>query len=521
MRKNYAIFCLFFSISFCSLANAMSEQSEQLVQQRVWYVDALREAQSGSYATVQKWRQKMGDYPLFPYVELAYLKNHPYLSNKQKIREFLNIYEGTPLEWPLRRPWLEYLAKKGDAITFINDFKATSDAELNCHNLSFQLKIGARIKDIADQIRTLWVVGKSQPKACDTLFEKWTDSGLRTNEMIRERVIKAADGGSHTLIPYLTKLLPKEDRSWAKLWHRVRRNPAVITKHKYFPRQDADYAAIQFYGLKRLIWRDPDVALSHFDKVSLQYPFTEEQLGQLSYRFALALASKGHAESKHWLSRVPAQLKDAKIVHWHLATYLREENWIQVASLIQTLPQNLQSLAINRYWLARAQEQLGIEVTARQNMQELAGMRHYYGFLAAARSDYKYQLNHQSVEIDVAIQEKISQAPAARRAYEFLQLEQFVNARREWYQFKKTLTKTELANAAYLAHQWRWHDQALRAISQAGQNDEVALRFPKAYESIYQKFSKQAGIDFTLALAISRRESTFMADAHSSAGLGD
>ena len=516
IHKTLSISLLLFASLSSSASSQVESANELLAQQRVWFVEHEQKAKSASMKQINQWRKTHGDYPLFPYVELAYLRNHPYLSNKQAIRDFLHLYEGTALEWSLRHPWLDYLAKKNQAILFLNDFKPTSDAELNCHKLRFQLQIGGKLKDLADDIAPLWVVGNSQPKACDPLFDKWADAGLRTDDMVKRRIVLAADGGSHTVIPYLTKLLPESEQAWAKLWHRVRRDPARITRLSSF-KSTPDYAAIQVYGIQRLIWREPDEAIEHYQQMLNRFTISAQALDEIHYTFALALASKGHEQAEVWLKRIPRHLKDSKIVHWHLATYLRNNQCQKVVELYQSLPEELQSLSANKYWYARAQAQLG-QTQSDSVLQELAQTRHYYGFLAAARTSNRYQLNHQGVEIDLDIMSRLKNAPSAKRAYEFFMLERYTQARREWYRFKQGLDKVEQANAAYLAYQWHWYDQALRGISQAGYHDEVSLRFPKAYEDLYQKYSQQAGIDLTLAMAVSRRESSFMVDANSSAG---
>ena len=201
------------AIVWVSASHWVYANDSDIKQQREWFAQAEAEAEKGSYQTVEKWRQKLGDYPLFPYVELAYLKNHAFLSNKTRIRDFLSVYEGTPLDWPLRDKWLNYLAKQNKPLLYINDFKPTSDAELNCYYLRSELAIGAKVKSLSEQIKALWVVGKSQPKACDPLFDVWQKAGLRDTQTVKQRIVQAADGGSHTLIPYLTGLLPEKDQS--------------------------------------------------------------------------------------------------------------------------------------------------------------------------------------------------------------------------------------------------------------------------------------------------------------------
>lgn len=492
--------------------------STALENQRKDFVLAEQQAAKGSWKTVEKWRASLGSYPLWPYVEMAYLKNHAYRVNEQRINNFLNIYQSTPLEWPVRRAWLNYLIEKGDAEGYLKGFKATSDSRLNCYQLRFKLKMGASITSLSETIAKLWVVNKSQPKACDPLFKAWTNAGLRTNDMIKQRIVLAADGGSHSLIPYLSKLLPAKERAWASAWHKTRRNPATILNSRYVKTTSPEWLAIHWYGLKRLIWRDPERALKHYQTLAKKGVIQSAHEADLALTFGLALASKKHPEALVWLAKIPTELATEKTNQWHLATLLREDKWSQLVTFILSLSAEKQQEAAHRYWLARAYAVLGKTQEANTLMRDLAGLRHYYGFLAAAHSGLKYQLNHDTLQQDPKIQARLQQAPAAKRAYEFLQLGRDWLARSEWYKFRATLTKTEQGNAAYLAHQWHWYDQALRGISLAGFNNDVLLRFPKAYQSDFQAVSAKLGVNFTLAMAIARRESSFAADARSGVG---
>jgi soluble lytic murein transglycosylase len=193
-------------------------------------------------------------YPLQPYLDQKRLLNNLSLSATGEIDKFLTKYRGSPLDWPLRKAWLKYLAKKKKAQLFIKFYRPSNSAKLSCHYLNFQLKSGSPESVILPQVTKLWVVGKSQDKVCDPLFEKWHQAGYRTNDVIWQRIALAADGGKHTLIPYLTKLLPAEQQYLASLWHKVRRDPSIASKPRYFPNKSERETQILTYGFKRLIW---------------------------------------------------------------------------------------------------------------------------------------------------------------------------------------------------------------------------------------------------------------------------
>ncbi|WP_017444568.1 lytic transglycosylase domain-containing protein [Gayadomonas joobiniege] len=495
---------------------AMAEQPIEI--QRKNFVIAEQQAASGSWRTVQKWRESLADYPLMPYIEMAYLKNHAFRANEKRINEFLRIYESTPMEWPVRKAWLNYLIEKKDAVAYLNAFKPTSDAHLTCYQHRFELQLGAKIESIADKVADLWGVNKSQPKACDPLFKVWADAGLRTHDMVRARIKKAADGGSHSLIPYLTRLLPAGERKWATAWHRTRRNPATILNSKMVKHSGDKWIEIHAYGLQRLIWRDTERALKHYQRLADKKRFTPAQQAEIAITFGLALASDQHPQALFWLQKIPPEAGTEKTRQWHLATLVRQQSWSRLISFINGLNQEQRAEAGHRYWLARAYHELGDLKKSREIMLEVAGLRHYYGFLAAARLGTKYQLNHDSIQLKPDLEKAVQTAPSAQRAYEFLQLGRDWMARHEWYKFRQTLTKEEQGHAAYLAHKWHWYDQALRGISLAGYNNDVLLRFPKAYQKEFVAASKDIGIAPSLAMAIARRESSFAADARSGAG---
>ncbi|NTS76822.1 lytic transglycosylase domain-containing protein [Catenovulum sp. SM1970] len=501
-----------------SIATSAVASNDSLEKQRKLFKRAEYDAKKGRTKSYRQAVKQLGDYPLAPYVELAYLKKHPYLVNKKRIRHFLKLYTGTPLEWPLRKAWLTYLAKKGESVLFLNDYRQTENTELNCYKLRADLAIGAKFHTIADNIEALWVVGQSQPKACDVLFSRWAREGYRTTEHVKARIKLAADGGKHTLLPYLIGLLPSKDQAWGKLWHKTRRDPSYISRLSRIKKTDREHTDVLVYGLKRLIWRDPKKALATWQQAQAKFSFDQGDRFIVNRAFGIALATKGDKRALRYFEQIPRSEIDKSIAHWYLASYLHQRDWVQVARFIETLPHPLSEELIYQYWLSRAQSEMGMMQSAASKMQSIGQKRHYYGFLAAAKAGQKVNMNDIPYVTRQYVLDTLAQAPAARRAKELRELGRLTQARREWWHFKRSLTKEEEAAAALMAAEWGWHDQALRTISQAGFTDDVKIRFPLAYQKEFTRYAKRNKLPLTLAYAIARRESTFMHDASSSAG---
>ena len=501
--------CLFTSPS--SLANDESVQRKTFLQ-------AEKQIWNASSTTYQSLYNQLHYYPLQPYLDQKRLMTKMKLSSATEIGDFLRKYEGSPLDWPLRKKWLNYLAKRKKPMLFQNYFKATSNVELTCQYYRFQLQTGVAPSRILPKVSKLWVVGKSQPKVCDPLFKQWQQAGHRTKDLVWQRIALAADGGKHTLIPYLTTLLPKNEQYLATLWHKVRRDPAYIKRLSTFKNKSEKAASIVTYGLKRLIWRSPEQALNTYKVAKTLLPFTEKQQQQITLKFAIALASKDHDQAHHWLSQVDDKLFNRSLTQWYITNVLREQNWPKIKEKLLKLPTSTQDSLQWRYWYSRSLLATNEVEAGNKQLNDLAQSRHYYGFLAA--SFLNKPANFQDKPLEVTAEEKalILKSPAAKRAFELFAIGRFHHARKEWNYWLSSLSKRDKLVASKIANEQQWYDRAIFTLAKEGYLDDVNLRFPLGFEKDIKRYSGKQKINPAWAFAIARRESSFMPDANSSAG---
>ena len=139
--------------------------ADKIQQQR--FIKAEKLVHRSNSAQYKELYNHLHYYPLQPYLDQQRLLNNIRLSGAAEISEFLDKYKGTPLDWPLRKKWLKFLAKKKQRILFLEAYKPTTNAELSCQHLNFKLASGLPESVILPQVTKLWVVGKSQDKACD------------------------------------------------------------------------------------------------------------------------------------------------------------------------------------------------------------------------------------------------------------------------------------------------------------------------------------------------------------------
>jgi soluble lytic murein transglycosylase len=463
--------------------------------------------------------QELKDYPLRPYAEQKTLMRFPYLSNKDKIERFLIQYENTPLDRPLRKKWLQYLHRQNQGQLFVHFYKDIGSTELYCNKLTYELSQGVSETAILDQVDDLWLVGKSQPKQCNSLFKLWKDKGRRTPDMIWQRLALAADGGNHTLIPYLSKLLPKEQQYLGDLWLKVRRSPSYVSRVSLFPGADlAKETQILTYGLRRLAWRDRELALKSWERLNKRFTFSQEQVHSIASRFAISLASSNHKQAGEWLDKANTFEPDEALFRWHLTHLLREQDWHQVLSMVDAAPESIKQENAYQYWQARSYEQVDANELANSRFNLLASQRHYYGFLASGKTNQPVDLAEKPLIFSQSDLDEIAANPAMLRAKEFLALKRYTSARREWNYIQSVFTHDQRLMSAVIADQWGWHDRAIFTLAQIGYLDDVTRRFPLAFGAKMREEAKRQNIDPAWAFAIARRESSFMADANSSAG---
>ncbi|WNO59697.1 transglycosylase SLT domain-containing protein [Rheinheimera sp. MMS21-TC3] len=511
MRLALYFFSLFLSISVTNYSLAEENTLRSEFSKAELTIGTMR------YADAQATLKKFTGYPLQPYLEFERLKQH--LTADQRIADFLQQYKNTPMDWPLRKEWLLSLAKRKQTKLFLANYHGSADAELECYQLRFELaQPDADKAKIWPKVTSLWTVGKSQPKVCDALFTLWRDAQQQTPEIVWQRLRLAAEGGDASLIRYLKTLLPTEQQYLADMYRQTRVNPSVIARAKFFTLKKPQERDILAYGLKRLIWRDADKALATWQKFINDPYFTAAQRLDVQRQFAIALANRGDERASDWFKQLPAELLDDTLAQWQVGSLLSELDWPKVQATIEAFPADLAANNRWQYWLARAYEQQAMPDKANEIFQKLALQRHFYGFMAAAKLGLPPSLAHAPVTVSDEELRLLKQDPAVLRAQEWLVLKRNTEARREWNYLQNNATEQQKLVSAKLAYQLQWYDRAIFSLADVGYWDDIELRFPLAYQDEINQGAAKAKVASGWAMAIARRESSFMSDARSPVG---
>ncbi len=480
---------------------------------------ALRSAPTSQLSALRANNQALSDYPLYPYLELAYLRRVMHIRQRSQIERFLFEHDGQPVANVLRKSWLRYLAKYNHKEAFLAAYQPGNGTKITCYFLAHQLKNSQRVSSWSKQIAPLWLSAQSQPKECDPVFKQWKEAGLLSPDLVLGRIALVANGGNAKLMSYLRRRLPEEQQYLADLWRQTRRSAAYVSRTTQFPlKYPQEEAKILTYGLNRLAWQNPQKAIKSYANWSQKSVFSKSQETDILRSIALSLTLDKDPLALEWLSRADIDGAREDVKRWHLAHLLAKQDWQSALSLISSAPALRQQSGSFQYWKGRSLDKLNAAQPSASVYEDLANERSYYGFLASARLDKTPTLKHAPAPSNDSVKAQLALSPSALRARELYQLGRWVEARREWRDLVSDLNKDETREAAMLASEWGWYDQAIIGFAKSGYLDDVDKRFPLAFAPEFSRQGDVHGVDTAFAMAIARRESSFMVDAVSPAG---
>lgn len=508
---------IIFTIFTLSTSLALASGNPKLEQQRKLYASAEQALRVGNIKSFKQLKSKLTDYPLYPYLEFKQIKRRIAYVKPDDIVAFLEKYEDTALGERLRRQWLFHLAKRKRWTQFIRFYQDTGYTTLQCHYANALHHTGQHAQAL-ELTRELWLVGKSQPRACDPVFLAWRQAGHLSETLIWERFALAMQENRSTLARYLTKLLPEASRPTAKLWLRVHRHPALVMETQRFQREHPYTAQILAHGVKRLIRKDLQLAKKAWNKILFNYTIPAGLYARTEREIGLILATRLEPDAYTWLRGLNLPESDRSAITWRLRALVTRQDWPTLRRELDKTPGNIVGSEKWQYWRARALAETNEIAKAEVIFKQLAQKRDYYGFLAADRLNAPYALEDEPLIYTTEELNKLKHKAGLQRAHELLILKKLPDARREWRYEISQLTSNQKKVAAKLAQNWEWHDQAILTIAKTDHRDDVDMRFPLAFRTPVVNYAKKHHLDPAWAYAMIRQESAFATDARSPRG---
>jgi len=491
----------------------------QTAQQRQLFLAAEQALINDDHARYAELLPRLGDYPLLPYLRYRELRSEITLDRRDDVHDFILEHADTPLAWQMHRRWLEYLAREQRWDLYVTDFRPVAgDTALRCQYLYGLMQLGHETQALAGAER-LWMTSSASPAACEPLFSAWQQSPAFDNSAhVWARIELAMTANQPGLARSLRNDLPADDQPLLDTWLALDRRPRHPARlEQRHPEASPDkLRRIERHLVLRLLQEDSARAVNAWRDYRKRWPEATAEDTPTHRRLALILAVRNHEAAGELLAELPGN--DENTLAWQVRWHLSRAEWDQAREHIEAMPESLAEQTRWQYWRARALEESGQDVAARDIYEEIAGRRNFHAFLAADRLDQPYAFAEMPLTVSDETIEKLAEKPAFRRITELRHFGLDLESRREWEAAAARLDATQIPAAAHLAVRWEMPERAIRLLAENDQMNDLGLRFPVLHAGLVTSESSRRQLDPSLPLAVIRRESSFDPDAISPAG---
>ncbi|HKJ17447.1 MAG TPA: transglycosylase SLT domain-containing protein [Xanthomonadales bacterium] len=508
------ICCLICTLAFAqaSLVGNSGDQASRDSFKRAWGA-----ARIGDKATLERETVNLRGYLLYPYLEYNELLSTRSSVDPQRMAAFLETHETWAFTAALERVWLRSMGKRKRWDVVLQYADGISDTEVRCY-LARAKRSRGQTEGLLVEAQKLWSAGRSQPKACDPLFEWLIDQDGVTSELAWNRIRLAFDERHPHLARYLTRFLDDEVKVWADRWRnqdseRYRRLDRAIQWSDTSQGQD-----LTSYGLRSLARSNGDRAWNHFKSLDGHFSWTEAERASILREIALWSAVEESAGTVERMRAVPPEYRDGQLLEWWARAGLAMQDWNVVMEGIAQMPETLADDDRWMFWQARALMETGDPASGNAEMAMLATRATYYGFLAADFLDEPYSICPEEPRVSPEDVLAIRSRPDFSRALELERVGLRNWARSEWTLAAARLETEQLQAAAALALEEEWVDVAILALADSGDFDWYEWRFPVAYQESIELHTDNHDLDHSWVLGLMRSESAMAEDAISSAG---
>jgi len=491
---------------------ALADRSDE----REVFREGWEAAARGDQSAVLQAILALPDYPLTPYLEFELLRQRVDRVPETVFEQFLARYRDWSFHPALERSWLRSLGRRGLDAELLRHGRDSTDTEVRCHVARADLGAG-RIEGLADRVFDLWLVGQSQPDACDPVFAWWRRQGELTPDRAWQRFHLALATGEAGLARYLRRYMNEDQRLWTDRWLAMKRRVDATLGQARNWTDHPQARLIVLDGIKRLTRADHERAAFRWSQFDRRFDWAPEDRSAVERELALFRAVALEPDAVAAIDRLAPALVDQQMLEWRARAAMANQDWAAVLDSIQSMAISEQARGRWRYWRGRALAELR-RPDAALAYASLASETSYYGFLAATRLGLDLTLCNEDLAVDPEIQRRLLRDAELDRALELNRVGLEWHARRTWWHVSQRLRAAERRQAALLAAAQQWHDRAIRDLGDTGTLQAYAWRFPLVEKGTVTGLARVHGVDPALVFGLMRAESAMQTDALSPAG---
>lgn len=481
-------------------------------------------------AAMQRVRQHVADQPdspalqhyvIYDYLVAARLRrdlvSSPGDDLDTRIDAFLHAHMGQPVSRALRNEWLASLATRQRWDWFLPRAVDLNTSQLICDRLAGRLATNDTA-GLSTEALARWSLPQRQPEECNPVFAWLRSQGFLTSALAENRTRAALAADNPRLAREFADDVPPAELppllEWARLLEAPKAALKELAANGSMPVEPAALEA----GFSRLSRTDAADALSLLPSLLARPDMTPALRAKLQRMAALGAAYGRDPGAIAAFERLPADAVDGDVQEWRVRAALWAGDYTKARSWIEQMPTSLATQPRWRYWRARTIEATESSEAAIPLFTEIAGLRDFYGYLAADRLHKDYALNaHASADVE-SEQQALAATPGLIRAHALFDCSMTDDAIAEWNAVVANAEPAVKVQAAHLAARWGWYTQSIETLAQVGELDDVRLRYPRPYSSAVTEATRLTQLPPDWILAVMRQESLFRGDAVSRAG---
>jgi soluble lytic murein transglycosylase len=432
------------------------------------------------------------------------------------IDTFLHAHAGQPVARGLRRDWLASLAQRRRWDWFLPRSTDANDPVLACDRLEGRFSTNDT-QGLAGPALVRWLLPQKPPVECTDVFAWLRRQGLLTPALAESRTRAALSTDAPKLAREFAADVPLSRRAallqWSDLLESPRSALNVLATHPSLAVEPEALAA----GFDKLSRTEPAFALDLLPRLLARDGLTAALRDRLKRTAALGAAYDRDPRAIAAFDDLSPGAVDGQVQEWRVRAALWTGDYARALAWIEQMPQSLAAQPRWRYWRARAVSATTSDEAAAPIFGDIAGLRDYYGYLAADHLHQPYNLNVRPSPLDPTAQTALANDSGMIRARELFACDMTEEATAEW---SAALDGTDAAlkvQAALLASRWGWYAQSIATLAQTGELDDVNLRYPRPYLDAVNQAAKLAQLPQDWILAVIRQESLFRKDAVSRA----
>ncbi|MEO7208675.1 MAG: transglycosylase SLT domain-containing protein [Steroidobacteraceae bacterium] len=437
-------------------------------------------------------------------------------STDAAIDAFLRAHAGQPVIRGLHRDWLASLAQRRRWDWFLPRSAEVADPSLVCDRFEGRLSTNDT-QGLAAAALIRWMIPQKAPAECADVFAWLRQQGLLTAALAETRTRAALSADAPRLAREFAADVPLDGRAallqWSDLLDSPRSALNVLATHPSLTVEPEALAA----GFEKLARAEPGNALDLLPKLTAREGLAPEFKDRLRRAAALGAAYDRDPRALAAFDDLPSVAVDAQVQEWRVRAALWNGDFARALAWIEQMPPTLAMQPRWRYWHARAIAATSGDAASAALFEEIAGLRDYYGYLAADRVAQPYNLNVRPSPLDAAAQSTLSKKAGMIRAHELFDCDMTDEAGSEWIAALDGADNTLKVQAALLASRWGWFAQSITTLAQTGEFDDVTLRYPRPFLDAVSRAGKLAQLPQDWILAVMRQESLFRKDAVSRA----